>query len=687
MIYLVSNQASLFETPLYGYITVEDSIKIIESWKVIQYDSETGGLDPYTKPLLSAQFGNDKADIQIVVDCTTIDIRLYKHALETIPLVGHNIGFDLKFLYKYGIVPIHVYDTMIVEQLLYLGFPSGLTVTSEEYTKWEHTFPYHIITNTDNGPIYYRLSYALNAVAKKRLNIDIDKTIRGQIIYKGLTPDVVVYGAGDVMYLEKIMWSQIEDCKKKDCMIAAQLECDCVPATAYMEYCGIKLDTDKWSKKMEKDSYNAFISEDRLNRFVIENDLKQFYTVSNQIDLFSGYSGAKQCTINWSSPKQVVSLCKVLGFDTRVVSKTTGEEADSALEKVLKVQKGINDEFLKLYFDYKEASKVVSSFGAGHLNSINPVSGRLHTNFKQLGAASGRFSCGGGYNEELARLKQLPAKSCINANLQQLPHDEVTRACFVAPKGYKFVSCDYHAEEAQLAGDIYKDDAILEMFRKGLDSHSVYAKIFFKEDLADIDVNDVKKLRPDLRTLAKGPEFALNFGGGKTAIMQAIGCSEQTADTIIHNYEEGFKGTAEFARKGSAFVRKNGYIVINPETGHKMYWWDHKAWLADEQEYRMPGFWDDYKSYHKPLKDAVYDNVKMHMKAGGKWDRLARNAPTQGTGACIMKRALTNLFRWIIANNYFDVIHICVAVHDKVLSWVNYVNCWKLLKTNILHNY
>jgi len=271
-------------------------------------------------------------------------------------------------------------------------------------------------------------------------------------------------------------------------------------------------------------------------------------------------------------------LAKELGFNTTTQDKKTGEDKDSVLEKVLKVQKGIDDEFLDLYFSYKEYSKTVSSFGQGHLNAINPKTGRLHTVFKQLGAASGRMSCGTTQrNEALAKAKHLPSnEGCSYYNLQQLPHDEETRACFVAEEGNVFCSCDFAAEEARLAGDIYNDKAIIEMFEKNIDSHSMYAKIFFKDELKDVDVNQVKKLRPDLRTKSKGPEFALSYGGGTSAIMQALQCTKQEAQTIIDNYKEGFKGTAKFAEQGSAFVRKYGYIIMCQKTGHKMYWWDHQ---------------------------------------------------------------------------------------------------------------
>jgi DNA polymerase I-like protein with 3'-5' exonuclease and polymerase domains len=60
------------------------------------------------------------------------------------------------------------------------------------------------------------------------------------------------------------------------------------------------------------------------------------------------------------------------------------------MEKVLKAQKGIDDTFLKLYFDYQGFYKVCSSFGQGHLDAINPKTGRLHTIYRQLGAVSGK---------------------------------------------------------------------------------------------------------------------------------------------------------------------------------------------------------------------------------------------------------------------------------------------------------
>lgn len=600
MIYLVSDNKP--ESPYYSVISVEKSLELLHKMNIIQCDTETDGRDAHINHLLCIQFGNDALDVRIVVDLQYADLNLYKEILEEKMLVFQNGKFDLQFLYNYGIHPLKVYDTMIVEQFLHLGYPSG------------------------------SISYSLKEIAKRRLDVDLDKTIRSQIIWRGLDEDVILYSANDVVYLEKIMKSQMEDVRKiENAVNGVRLECDFVPVIAYLEWCGIKLAENKWKAKMKSDQENLDQSIKELNDFVVRTpSLKKYVFVDYQGDLFTGFNLEPQVKINWSSSQQVVQVAKILGFDTTVQDKKSGEDKDSVLEKFLMMQKGVNDEFLKLYFSYQEYAKVVSSFGQIHLNSINPVTGRLHTSFKQLGAASGRMSCGSNQpNTDLSTYKHLPNGSCKYVNLQQLPHDETTRAAFVAEEGFSLIDCDWSAAEARLAGDIYNDQAIKDIFLNDIDSHSMYAKIFFKKELEGVDVKDIKKLRPDLRQKAKGPEFALNFGGGVSAIMSSIGCTEEEANEIIRNYEEGFKGTAEFAKKGSKFVRENGYVVMNPMTGHRMIWWDWNEWKERGKTF-TPEFWEDYRNYHKGTGDAIALMVKTHFKAASKWDRMARNAPTQG---------------------------------------------------------
>ena len=636
MVYLVTGQPDLFENPNYKLMSVEESLQLLSSCKILQYDSETTGVDARICDLLCVQFGNKEKDFQIVVDTTTVSILLYKSILEDRYIIGQNLKFDLQFLYNYGIIPRKVYDTMIVEQLLYLGYPSGT------------------------------ISYSLAAIAQRRLGIDIDKSIRGQIIWRGLDEQVILYSANDVKWLEDIMYSQLKDCEEKQCKVGAKLECDFVPVISYLEWCGIKLDENKWLVKMKKDKENLDKARESLDKFITSNpNLSQFTHIERQGDLFSGFNSEPICTINWSSSRQVVQLAKILGFDTTVQDKKTKEDKDSVLEKHLKTQKGINDEFLDLYFAYQEYAKVVSSFGQSQLNMINPKTGRCHTIYKQLGAASGRMSCGSQQpNHALAKLKGIPAKDCTYCNFQQLPSDEVTRSCFVAEEGNLFCSCDYSALESRLGADIYQEHSMIEEFLyKSGDIHSLVAKACFPE-LKDKTTEEIKKNYPHLRKKAKPIGFSQQFGGSARAIASSLGCSLEEAEDIAAAYLNGFPGIAKFKADGSKAVRQKGYVLMCKYTGHKMYWWDHQVWL-DRQKSFTQEFWEEYRTKHKDTGDAIALSVREHFQAASKWDRMALNSPTQGTGIVILKSAMTDFFNYIVDKELFNRVKIVALVHDE----------------------
>lgn len=649
MIYFVTRQKQLFPDVDYDCISPELAVHKMQSWNLIQCDTETTGRDPHLCRLLCIQFGNDKADERIVVDCTTVDVRIFKELLESRRIIFQNGKFDIQFLFNYDIIPLKVYDTMIVEQLLYLGYPSG------------------------------QISYSLKEIAWRRLNINIDKTVRGEINWRGLDKQVIMYAAGDVTYLEKIMQSQLRDLRSKDLMKAAQIECDFVPAIAYLEWCGIHLDRDKWLAKMKKDQQNLKNCIKALDDFVTKNPAyKQFTHVDTQGDLFLGYDLTPKCTIQWSSSAQVVKFAKFLGFDTRVQDKKTGEDKDSAMEKHLKKQKKINPEFIRLYFGkgdpgdddyypgYSGSFKVVSSFGQGHLNAINPKTDRIHTVYKQLGAASGRMSCGSQQpNTDLAKENKVRPSECTYPNMQQLPHDEETRACFTAPQGCLWSSCDFSALESRLGADIYNEPSMINEYLHGSgDIHSLVAKFCFPEELKDVDIKDIKRLYPHLRNKAKGPEFAMQFGGSAFAIQNSLGCSLEEAQQIADAYWKGFQGIADFKEKGSKFVREHGYIIMCKYSGHKMFWWDHDKWVERNKSFTQE-FWKDYRENHRKTGDWVNMEVRHHFQAASKWDRMALNSVTQGSGIVILKIAMTNFFHWLVSQGYFGKVELSALVHDE----------------------
>ena len=93
--------------------------------------------------------------------------------------------------------------------------------------------------------------YSLKAAADNYLGVELDKTVRGKIIWsKTLTDDIIVYGANDVKYLEAIMKKQADKLAKEGLMRAVEIECDYVKMNAYMEFCGVKLDEERSKKKM-----------------------------------------------------------------------------------------------------------------------------------------------------------------------------------------------------------------------------------------------------------------------------------------------------------------------------------------------------------------------------------------------------------------------------------------------------
>lgn len=669
MIYLVTLQTELFSDDMYKVISVKESLDIMSNWKIIQFDTETNGKDAHINHLLCAQFGNIKGDIQIIVDCSTIDIKEYKSIIENNYIIGQNLKFDLQFLYNYNITPRKVYDTMIVEQLLYLGYPP------------EYKDPI-------NG-----VSYSLQSIANRRLGIYIDKTTRGEIIWRGLDASVIKYSARDVVYLYPIMVSQLKDCKKNNCTIGAKLECDFVPVIAYMEWCGIHLDETKWKHKMNMDKHNLDMAIADLNNFVINDpNLKEFTYIERQGDLFTGFNLNPICTINWASSKQVVPLLNKLGFDTRIQDKTTGEDKESAMEKVLKKQKGINDTFLRLYLGegeegdsnyypgYNGAAKVVSSFGQNHLNAINPITHRIHTLYRQLGCDTGRMSCGSkDNNNDLAKYKGLPinpsniqkkeGRACPYPNMQQLPADNITRSCFTAPEDYLWCSCDYSAIESRLGADVYKEQSMINEFLHGSgDMHSLCAYMIFTNEIPrNTPIKDIKKLYPHLRKEVKSIEFSQQFGGTAFAIQNAKGCTLEEAKHFAESYSKGFPGISKFKEKGSKEVRSKGYIVLSPITGHKTYWATFNKWKEEQNRYTKE-FWDEYKSIHKPNKDVVYEEVKKHFQEVSKWDRKALNSVTQGLGAIILKESQISIFNWVVDNKYFSKCRLANLTHDEA-NW------------------
>lgn len=454
MIFLVTENQQLFNNENYEVISVEESLKKLNTLKIVGVDTETEGIDVHTKKLLLAQFGC--FDFQIVVDCRTVDIKLYKNFLERkdILFLFWNAKFDLKFFLKEGIVITNIYDGYLAEKLQWLGYPAG-----------QH-------------------SMGLKAAGLEYCNVELDKSVRGKIIWsKTLSDDIIIYGAHDVKYLEKIREEQLVKLKEKGLLKALAYENKFCPVLAYTEFCGVKLDEDAWKRKMEKDREGFETAKTELNSWVEQHFPESKYVYKElQGDLFTGFDENPHCIINWGSPKQVIPLFEELGFNLETFDKKTKETKKSVGADIIESQKDKSD-IAPLYIKYKGYEKLVGTYGQNVLDQINPVTHRIHTNFNQLGCDTGRLSSGGKDKEHNVEY----------LNFQNFPSDAETRACFISEPGYKWISCDYSAQESRIIADVSNDQAMLDLFNKGCgDMHSLVAKMTYPDKVGDCPVEEIK---------------------------------------------------------------------------------------------------------------------------------------------------------------------------------------------------
>ena len=619
MIYLVTKQQSLWTSDRYKVISAEEALELLAPLSVVELDTETMGLDPYTKELLTVQLGC--AEFQVVIDCTSVDIHLFKEYMENPQrmFLGWNIKFDLKFLYHQRIVPLRVYDGYLAEKLLWLGYPAGMHEMS------------------------------LKAASINYLGVDMDKSVRGKIIQTGLTEDVIVYAAGDVSYLGKIRDKQLIELEKKGLLKAIDFENEFVKCLAYIEYCGAKLDVDKWKIKMATDLNNLEKYEAELNEWVEESEYSSKYcSVNIQGDLFNGFDTKPRCHINWTSSQQVIPLFEELGLNLKVLDKKTKHYKKSVDIKVVEPQAS-KSPLIPIYIKYKKAAIIVNTFGQKFLNLINPVTGRIHANFNQLGTDTGRLSS-------------------TEPNLQNLPHDAQTRACFVSDKGNRWISADYSGQESYLMASMANDEAMLDELINGSgDLHSLTAKMVFQQIPRDMPLKDIKKNFKDLRQEAKGYEFCFNYGGQDSTLIRNYGLDAKRAKEIYENYMSGFAGLKRYQDFRRIDVMRKGYILLSKITGHKAYIYDYDELKMQMEKQDDPDFWAYYREMKQenPECDTV-QGVRRLARRKAESEKQSINYPIQAAGALCFKLASIKLFNWLLKNGLLFKVKYCIPVHDEI---------------------
>ena len=428
MIYLVTNNIEIFPNDLYTIISIEESLNLLEPLKIVGLDSETSGLKVHQDKLLSLQLGC--YEFQVVIDCSSVNITYYKDYLESDRLfVGHNLKFDLQWLYLYHIVPKNVYDTYLGELILWNGYP--IVITPDTYDKIEcDRYEYVPGDEKSKKKSHYMLSTSLKAISKIYLGIDRDKSIRGQIIWKGIKDSLVIqYAADDVKYMEQLMNKQLEELKRNNQEKAIDLLNRFTVVVAYMEFCGVRLDTAKWQEKMKRDQAELNKCIDEITEWIVNDNPNSPYIYRDfQGDLFSGYNTKPQLKINLNSPKQVISMFKSYGITVTVDKK--GEVSESIDAKSLAPQAS-KCGLIPIYLKYKEQAKLVGTYGENVLKQVNKNTGRLYTKYNTKGTDTFRISSGG----KDGTIKYV--------NMLNIPSDSFTRSCFVAEPGNKWISIDF----------------------------------------------------------------------------------------------------------------------------------------------------------------------------------------------------------------------------------------------------
>lgn len=608
-IYFVSGQSQMFEIEGYPikFISVEESLILLEELKVIGLDSETRGTEIWQGQLLLLQLGNK--EFQVVIDCLTVDVKRYKNLLESDRLfIIHNAKFDLRWLYKEGIVVRNVYDTFLGEKILFLGFPPGI------------------------------VSLSLQACVDRYKHVHLDKTVRGKI-HAGLTTDVIIYSANDVVWLEDVMNAQLETLKTRGQLNAIRIENKFVRVLAYIEFCGIKLDIEKWKAKMVKDKARLIDAEIKLNQWVIDfveskNDRSRiafdvttrrgkkkrakareniYVAIDPQGNLFE--EPKIRCIINWNSAKQVIPLFEELGFDLWTKDKKTGRLKKSVDSKIIEKQKDKSD-IVPIYLEYSAAYKVVTSFGQNFIDAVNPVTGRIHPTFNQM-MDTGRLSCGKGGKKGGGKTKdddvaedetELEADEVIavdkSVNVQQLPSDPETRACFIPEKGNLLIDSDYGDQEGHVFTELTQDKAWIEFYNDPAkrDGHSFVAKMIFADELKDIAEADVKVLRPDLRKAAKPARFTFNYNGTAPALSANTGKPLDFCEKCFKAYFDAFKGIDKYFKSQKRDMWSRGYILISKITGLRAYIYDYPILKGIEK--RKNGMGSEFWDLHRKAKES-----------------------------------------------------------------------------------
>ncbi|HYV04944.1 MAG TPA: DNA polymerase [Blastocatellia bacterium] len=507
---------------------VEQAVEAISRHAAAGVDTETTGLDPLTSSVRLLQIATPEHSF--VIDL--FQVRALEHSGLRAWLssgeptkIFHNAKFDLKMLlHHFGVEVRGVFDTLLASQLIGAGRIEG--------------------------------GHGLAAVTDRHLGEIIDKSFQISDWSGPLSQAQQEYAAKDAALLLPLgdkLAAKLDELNLRE---VAKLEFECALPVAAMELAGMAVDPICW---------RALVVNLERAHEILSTELRlELAAGIPQLNLFG-----EPPNINLDSPAQVTDALSVMGIKiegTRSWQLQAVAKDHPAVAKLL---------------EYRSVQKLLSSYGPSLLEHIHPATGRLHADFRQMGATGGRMSCS-------------------DPNLQQVPNTPEYRNCFRAPEGRKLVIADYSQIELRILADWSQDTALVKALISGEDLHRVTASQMFGIELADVS--------KDQRAAAKQLNYGIMYGLGAPGLAARIDCPPEEAESLLRKYFAAYSGVAAFLREAADRAVRDR--ECRTRSGRLIYF--------------------------------TYDASDRSQVAAAQ--RLGKNAPIQGSSADITKRALVLLY-------------------------------------------
>lgn len=337
----------------------------------------------------------------------------------------------------------------------------------------------------------------------------------------------------------------------------------------------------------------------------VADKLKTFIDLEyNKIKEAAGFD------LNPNSPKQLSSyLYDKLGLKGAKKNKS-GYSTDEDTLKDLRISYPEYDSFISSILKYREINKLYSTYTLNLLEYAKD--GRIHTEFKQTGTATGRLSSS-------------------NPNMQNIPqkgeYAEILRSSFVAKKGCKLVSLDYSQIELRILAHLSEDENLIKAFNENKDIHTMTALNIFHLSSAD-------EVTHDIRRIAKAVNFGILYG------LSSFGLARDTKVT---------------RKEAQSFI--DGYFALYPKV---------KIFIDEIiKQTREKGYCSTILGRKRNIHDIMSRNANIRTRA----ERMAVNAPIQGSAADIIKLAMIECDKYIKENS-IDAKCI-LQIHDELIFEVN----------------